>query len=281
MGSRRHLRKQVHTWGLPAAWVPIVLACLLATTCPDLDGVEVFAGAKELTFGCRHYGLAFETIEKEDGDDQDLLTDAGLRKAIRFICRTKEKGLLWLGVPCSSWVFIGRSNSGRSLWRPQGNESLPYTQLHNSLASVALSLARLAFCLGIYYVIEQPSTSVFWSWLPTMELLCETAAQRISFNLSAFGADTQKRLVLHGTAPWLRQLQDFAAARPSRPAQAESLVTTRVDPSGETKVTGKRKRLKESQAYTAQFGRKVGALQSRLDVKRRPVARPLFSLMDG
>ena len=75
--SKKEIRRQVLSWQLPTAWVALVVAALHASTARDLDGLEVFAGAKHLTAGCRSHGLLFETIELEDGADQDVLTPAG------------------------------------------------------------------------------------------------------------------------------------------------------------------------------------------------------------
>ena len=35
--------------------------------------------------------------------------------------------LWWVGPPCSSWVWLSRSTTGRSITRPQGRQSLVYT----------------------------------------------------------------------------------------------------------------------------------------------------------
>ena len=93
--SKKELRRLVLSWQLPTAWVALVVAAL-ASTARDLDGLEVFAGAKHLTAGCRSHGLLFETIEVQDGADQDVLTPAGLVKSISFLCRVKTRGLLCL-----------------------------------------------------------------------------------------------------------------------------------------------------------------------------------------
>ena len=140
------IRRQVLSWQLPTAWVDLVVAALHASTARDLDGLEVFAGAKHLTAGCRSHGLLFETIEVEDGADQDVLTPAGLAKTISFLCRVKTRGLLWLGIPCSSWVFVGRSNAQRYFFHPEGNTNNEYTSRHNHLAEVGYRSFKV-FCL--------------------------------------------------------------------------------------------------------------------------------------
>ena len=67
---KKEIRRRVLSWQLPTAWVDPVVAALHASTARDLDGLEVFAGAKHLTAGCRSHGLLFETIEVEDGANE-------------------------------------------------------------------------------------------------------------------------------------------------------------------------------------------------------------------
>ncbi len=253
-----------------------MVTCILATSHKDLDGVEIFAGKKELTRGCAKYGVTFATIEVEDDSDQDLLTELGLRKTISFICHCKEHGCVWLGVPCSSWVFIGRRNAGRYSWHPRGHSTSQYTARHNALAEIAINLALLAFSLGVYYVIEQPSSSVLWRWDPVVEMLRHTRPLKAFLELGNFGASSKKALILRGTAPWLAQLEAAGKRRQHRIEQPESLVVTTHSKHGIRRVTGKRKRVKASQAYPPDFGDTIGRLcRSALQPKRR-----IFSVTD-
>ena len=57
---------------------------------------------------------------------------------------------------------------------------------------------------------------------------------------------------------------------------AESLVTRSISTAGRSGVTGKRKILKESQAYPPEFGLKVGQLCSE---ELRPKRRRLFAVV--
>ena len=46
--AEKEIRRRVLSWQLPTAWVDLVVAALHASTARDLDGLEVFAGAKHL-----------------------------------------------------------------------------------------------------------------------------------------------------------------------------------------------------------------------------------------
>ena len=278
--SKRQITKQVLSWQLPTAWVAPVVAALHASTARDLDGLEVFAGAKHLTAGCRSHGLLFETIEVQDGADQDVLTPAGLAKSISFLCRVKTRGLLWLGIPCSSWVFVGRSNAQRYFFHPEGNTNNEYTSRHNQIAEVGMNLAWLAHCLGVFFVIEQPSSSALFSWWPMLRTLFRCGCTRVSISLGSFGAPSQKSLVLHGTTPWLKDVQDASKSfRPQNPGKRQPLVQKKTIKLG-IRISGKAHTLKKSGEYPPRFGDLIGQLQSKIHTQKKVRTR-LFSIRDG
>ena len=126
--------------------------------------MEIFSGARAVARGCFAHGLNAATIELNDG--QDITTPHGLRLTIQYLCRCKRQALVWLGVPCSSWIFCGRSNAGRYTWWTQGNAELAYTRKHNEIADISASLAKLAFFLGLVVVLEQPLKSALFDYPP-------------------------------------------------------------------------------------------------------------------
>ena len=223
--------------------------------------------------------IAFETIEVEDGADQDVLTPAGLAKTISFLCRVKTRGLLWLGIPCSSWVFVGRSNAQRYFFHPEGNTNNEYTSRHNQIAEVGMNLAWLAYCLGVFFVIEQPEQSVLFSWWPMQLTLFRCGCNRVSITLDSFGAPSQKSLVLHGTAPWLEDVQDASRSlRPQNRGKRQTLVHRKTIKLG-IRITGKVKSLKKSEEYPPRFGDLIGQLQSKIHTQNK-VRKRLFSIKD-
>ena len=273
-GKRPALRKQVASWGLPPLWVPIVVGCLCATAAKDLYGVEIFARVKAVANGFHDAGLLCATIELNDGED--ITTTAGLKLTISYICRCKEKGLVWLGTPCSSWIFVGRSNAERYVWWPAGNTKKAYTRAHNNLAEISANLAWLAFCLGVYVMIEQPLTSCLFDYGPVFQKMFRIGLQRKAVHLDGFGAESQKPLQLHSNVPWLEELRRSSQWRHQFASPNVKLTTRRQNEHGVQVVTGKRAAMKDSSAYPAEFGKVVGRLHAQL-VKPQP---PLLGLMD-
>ena len=276
MPANKQLKQKVASWGLPAGWLPIILACLAASSVKDLSGVEVFAGEKVIAAGLARQRLSCKTIELADG--QDLTTESGLKLAICYLCRCQQNGLAWFGTVCSSWVFVGRSNGGRYSWWPSGNITRPYTRAHNKLADITVDLAWLAFCLGLHVVIEQPMSSCLFGYLPMAKLVAKMGLERTSVHLDGFGSTSMKPLQLYGTVPWLSKLQHFSKWRHQFARPTQTLATQKKDALGGTSVTGKSKALKESSAYPEPFGRLIGELHGEL--LRPPRRKRIFSLMD-
>ena len=275
--QRRAVQLKVDSWGLPQPWVPIVVECLLSAPIKDLSGVEVFAGEKAVALGLGRAceGLACEglpcaTLELLDG--QDITKLSGQREAINYLCRCRALGLTWLGTPCSSWIFLGRSNAGRYTWLPQGDETREYTRAHNNLANISIDLAWLAFCLGLHVVIEQPLSSILFNYAPMQALIGNANLQRATVQLGGFGAASQKPLQLWGTVPWLLQLaQDSKQRQKSTKVggtpmcqRGAKLVSAKINSFGRKIVHGNRSALKESSAYPPEFGRVVGELHRKI-----------------
>ncbi len=254
-----------HGWGLPARWVPLIVLALSIYPTKDVDGVELFCGQGELTAAGTRSGMNFAGIDKftREAVLHDVLSDVGLKHLIFSMCRCKQRGLVWIGMPCSSFVFVGRANSGRSAWLPAGDTDKEYTRLHNALAELAYNVALLAFYLGLVYVIEQPVTSCLFDWLPMVRALARTEAKRSLVHMSAFGGLSRKTMCLWGTAPWLSVLEEYSRMGfGQRRGEAEELVTQKIRADGSKCITGKRKALKESGAYTELFGEVVAAEQA-------------------
>ena len=109
-----------------------VLVALLASWQPtfenyepavrDLDSVELFAGVAAITQEVSRLGFRAVAYDKSYSDTSinDLTSTAGFTRAVKLVLRLKPHGMLWGAPVCSSWVWIGRSQTWRSIVRPQG-----------------------------------------------------------------------------------------------------------------------------------------------------------------
>ena len=70
----------------------------------------------------------------------------GFAKAIQSCLRVKPQGLVSIGLPCCSFVWINKYTSQRNSEKPWGNESKPYIIAHN--ASLGLKSSQIDRCCG-------------------------------------------------------------------------------------------------------------------------------------
>ena len=140
--------------------------------------------------------------------DDDLASTKGFIRAITYILYLKDRGLLWAAPPCSSWVWVGRYQTGRSAADPGGN-SAPETVKANLLVSRVVLLVMLGLLLhDVSFMAEQPLSSI-------MELhfrvrsFADTLGdkfRKLSMSMAAYGGDTRKPTLLYSNSPMLETI---------------------------------------------------------------------------
>jgi hypothetical protein len=225
-------------------------------------------------------------ITKDYNENMDFTTEYGFAIVLLLLLRVKPGGLLFAGIQCSSWVWMSRATSQRTPENIWGNEATKGVRNGNILNRHMAILGKVASRIGVTWLVEQPSSSKFFS-TPDMLSCMETCdAKRVHFNMSAFGHVMPKPTVLVGTASWIHEIHDpqrgasssdaHVAVLPlkKRPAAAKSKAraaklvkkltvlshsvqhhayTVKTDADGKKRVTGKKGTLKESQVYPVKF----------------------------
>jgi hypothetical protein len=140
------------------AYIHTISGCIVR----DLDCLELFAGAGELHKQFNSAGLKGVGIELHagPGPEHDLTTPIGIVRAIQLVLRLKIAGLLWNGMPCSTFIFLNRGTSKRSRQCPLGSEQVPSVATANLLASRVAILIMLAAARSAVWITEQPASSV-------------------------------------------------------------------------------------------------------------------------
>ena len=224
----------------------------------DQDFVELFAGEAAVSQGMRLLGHSGFTMDLRISLDHDLLSPAGFVMLLSCLARLRPGAVFWAAPPCSTWVFMSRHSTGRDRC-VTGNTSSPYVLAQNAL--VCRLLVALRFCLarGVYFIVEQPHSTVMFEYPPFKRWLASAAAagrvQRCHTQMGAFGLRAVKDTILLGTAPYLGGLARRMGAR-ERQALREDRMTTAVvyrDSEGRRRCKGG-KDLKATQAYPFRFG---------------------------
>ena len=89
-----------------------------------------------------------------------LQTRLGLCVATQQLMRVKRAGLLFSGLPCSSFIWLNRGTTHRSADNPDGSPYVPTACFGNLLAARFALLALTGIIRGVWWVCEQPSSSL-------------------------------------------------------------------------------------------------------------------------
>eukprot|EP00435_Cladocopium_sp_Y103_P073051 s121_g42.t1 len=202
------------------------------------DFVEICAGDARASCALRQSGFAGKEYDVLYSKNHDLLRTIGFITMLMAVRNLRPGGLVLVGPPCSSWIFLSRSQTGRSWSNPEGNGRRA-VELANIFIRRLLYILYFAHKRGCKFLIEQPVSSVLWYFRPMRQFLQFTGARRVSFPMGSYGSPTIKMTVTHKGAP---------------------LVKKTISKSGKQQVTGIRGALRESASYPAGFGFALAAL---------------------
>ena len=211
----------------------LALLALLGPLPPACNSfVEFFAGDAAWSRGLRLLGFTGVSFDARQTLDHDFLTPVGFLLGLLAIMLLHKRGVVLAAPPCSSWVFMSRSSTGRHLDIMGCGSALVEAQ--NAL--VARLVYALILCIkrGIYWIVEQPASSI----------LFEHPRWREGHGV--------------GSAPYLGHMERrlTSADRACVQNNGHRLVTadTYVDKQGQKRCNGHRHDLKSTQAYDMGFG---------------------------
>lgn len=221
------------------------------------DAIELFAGQAAISCGCAAAGLNAVAYDIEYGPSNDIMSESGFARACELIMQASAHGMLWVGVVCSSWVWISRSGSGRSAESAEGFLQVPRIKSANRMACHVTMLLLLGWRRGLTLFVEQPVSSVLGTFTPIAEMFAFAMPFTVTTSLAAFKATTPKVIKLWSSVPV------DALYRP-RILTGQTLAYRSANGS----ATGKKSILKGSQAYPRLFGRAVAKIvKKRLEEK--------------
>lgn len=67
-------------------------------------------------FVVQHGALRATYDISQDAEMQNILTNRGFLMAVQLLRRVREHGLVFMGVPCSTWVFMNLGTSKCASW---------------------------------------------------------------------------------------------------------------------------------------------------------------------
>ena len=124
---------------------------------------EVFCGWGVVFAQCISLGLLGFYYDMEIGGKyHNILRGPGLLFLIQNILTIMSGGFVWFGTPCSTWVWIARGHTQRSSRNIEGNTCRLDVRQANRMVDIVAMLLNLIVVRGVFYLIEQPSTSCIW-----------------------------------------------------------------------------------------------------------------------
>lgn len=181
----------------------------------------------------------------------DMLTKNGCRLYLDAVASLAQKGLIWLGVPCSSWVPLCSSVSKRNALNGfLGDMNRLFVMTGNAQMVVTSIIMFLGALLGHCIMLEQPLGSCLPKVKPLSTVLTFFKLHKFVTYGGSFGGPSVKPLQLWGTHLVFKNLE---RERPD-PNLFENTLATR---SGSSGFTGNPGLLAESAEYTPMFGAEV------------------------
>ena len=253
-----HLRHFKY-WGVPRCMLQVISLLLskLPPLHPGLQHVEFFSGDGEVTRAQRRAGRFAAAFDLRDSQHQlqDFISDAGFANAVCLVLALVGGGQCTAAPVCSSFVWLCRSSTMRSLSRPLGNDDCRAVAVGNEIVSKLVLLITMLLAKNVFFILEQPTDSIMQShpriqWLCSMGLLYRT-----SVRMADFGHTSVKASWLYSGHPFVGDIKLFTTHE-GRWRPLESLTSVTVDDNVRM-ITGRPSSLKCSQAYTPEFGRAV------------------------
>ena len=213
----------------------------------DLDVVELWSGVGSIASAAQKAGYKVATVDLIFGED--LTTREGFEDAVNKVLRLKPGGLLSMGIECRSFVFLNSSNCKRNFYNQYaGDTKYEPVKTGNLFANEGKFFAELGFARDLIVVIENPPSSVLWSYLPASfmkKLPYSAVCNRCAFDDAPDGKRLSKKYNFFSNAPWITALQCPCTCF----SDHISLTTCK-----DGQITGKPELLKESEAYPVRLG---------------------------
>ena len=137
---------------------------------------------KAMASHLRHFSTL--TYDIKDSIAQNILSDEGFEFLLKYIHRVRRTGIVVLAPVCSSFCWLFRSTSGRSIIEPLGNDGVPSVSDGNIMVSRVCLLLHWILSKGSVFVLEQPLGSI----LPQHPRFVDFIKQHVIYEVSFFRA---------------------------------------------------------------------------------------------
>jgi hypothetical protein len=231
------------------------------TVAPSLGSLEFFAGDMAVTHAHQARGLPSVGYDiRHDPVHMNFMSATGYVNALRLALSCADMAQNSNGPVCSSFVWVSRASTGRSVWNPLGKpKTSPSVAMGNEMVSRLMLLLLIMKAKGCFTITEQPKGSLMEQHPRFVWFNRRVPLFRKYVAMKWYGAPSVKGTWLYSWHPSvLDTIDDPPLLRPNT-APSVKLVTESVDASGRRRVHGGAV-LKSSQAYPPAYGAAVASI---------------------
>jgi len=232
-----------------------------------LQFVEYFAGSCTVTRHLQAQGYQGVPYDKLFNNVlQNVLCYKGFCFAMWLACMVDSAGIVFLAPVCSSWVWVCRSGSGRCAAFPLGDTSKRFVRHGNAMVSRTVLLLWILEARGVFWVLEQPLSSLLYLHCRFQQFLRIRPVYRINFFMQSFAGNDD----MHDVSPKPTVLYSNRSALMKIATRAQELQSCSTARSSHTLcyeaknggVTGNKEALEASSAYPSLFGKTIADIFS-------------------
>ena len=258
--SSREYRK-MRRWKFPKDWFVLLLYSHVefGWVPQDIDIQEWMSGMEQIVKVGKERG--HKSAGFEIGADeilQDFLGNQGFMHAVKAGKRLRPRGLQHWDTVCTSWVWVCKDGSKRSLLLPMGDVNKGWVVKGNAMVSRMILVGGLGYSKLCELLLEQPGSSLMdkhdrFDKPPFNNLL------HVRTMMGAFGAPTCKPSKIFGTSldqiyPLKRSLSKSRKAELSTSAPETCYEFIQ---GGRVRCTGNKHALKQTQVYPREYAETV------------------------
>ena len=129
-----------------------------------LDVLDLFAGHGSVSKAFKSVGYCAASYDIHNDTRCDFTSKTGFMQAMSLMLQLRSGGLIMAGPPCSMWTFLASSVHCRSNQCPEGDTSNKKVRMSNLIVRNLAVLLSIADSRGVYWIIEQPSTSKMFDY---------------------------------------------------------------------------------------------------------------------
>ena len=127
---------------------------------------EVFCGCGRMVTVLQAQGLVGFFMDIALSSKHNVLTDTGKITLVQYLLTVLPYGCVWFGLPCATWVWISRGHTLLSAKRVAGDTLREDVRGANAMVAFCCRLWDLLVLRHVYYIVEQPATSIVWKYAP-------------------------------------------------------------------------------------------------------------------